>query len=847
MSGSRRALALALLLVAGTLFVAALALADGRRIVLPPQSLLVPDADPRAGADAGAGADPRAGADTGALRVVQLSRGDPLHEAGLRNGDLVVGLDGRPLGGQTGLDRGLRAHRPGDVAVFRVLREDRFLDLPVTLRENLTPLRLVQVVLPIVVLLSLGLGVFLLRHRAPGMWIYLLASLVPSLYVARGATGLAADVPAASLVLLVYMLFALFNGALMLHFFLTFPRRGPVQRRLLPFLFFAYAVAALTAARFLLPAFVPSAQPWTGGPRGTAALLALYAGTEIVCLVVSMVSVVATWRAAPPGSREQRQAAILFAGLALALAFYAGLYELPRLLTGLPLISQQALGAMTLIVPGSVALAIVWHRMFDINVLSWNRVVYGAASAAVALLYIALCGAAGALLQRFAPAAGFASVAVVVALFAIAVHPLRARADRFVDRVFYRKRYDYRRALAEIAARLAGLLDRREAGLFLRLRIDALLGPSWLDIVVRRPGGEGLEHLDAPAAPGAAATPGVAGAVGAAGTVASTVSALAPDESAALLAALAGREAPFVPDPRRWPALPVPALVAPLRTGDAAVGAILLGPRRVDVPYRIEDRDFLGTAASIAAAVFERGSLAEERSLRERLALIGAAVAAVVHELKNPLAAIKSALAVLARRVAPDDRNRELAEIAAREIDRLQDTILNVLSYVKPPRADEVSLDLAETLRQLSVVVEPDFRAAGVEVRLELEPLPCVIAGDPVRVRQALLNLLLNAREAMPRGGRIGVRLRGWDGARGEARGAEIEIADTGPGFSAEGLARAGEPFWSTKRLGTGLGLANVRRIAAEHGGEVVCANGPAGGAVVTVRLPARLSALRQA
>lgn len=101
-----------------------------------------------------------------------------------------------------------------------------------------------------------------------------------------------------------------------------------------------------------------------------------------------------------------------------------------------------------------------------------------------------------------------------------------------------------------------------------------------------------------------------------------------------------------------------------------------------------------------------------------------------------------------------------------------------------------------------------------------------------VRPRQAVLNLMLNARDAMERGGEIRVRLVRW------RDGVEIEVADEGPGMTAEALERGFEPFFTTKRLGTGLGLANVRRFAGEHGGEVAARNLSPRGAAVTLRLP---------
>jgi signal transduction histidine kinase len=168
-------------------------------------------------------------------------------------------------------------------------------------------------------------------------------------------------------------------------------------------------------------------------------------------------------------------------------------------------------------------------------------------------------------------------------------------------------------------------------------------------------------------------------------------------------------------------------------------------------------------------------------------------------------------------------------------------------------------VSLGDTLRPLVTVVDADFRAAGVEVELKTTGAESLVAGDPGHLRQMLLNLLLNAREAMPGGGRIDVSVEPWKGAGvepwkgagvepwkgaggepgGDALGVEVVVRDNGPGFSAEALLRAAEPFYSTKRLGTGLGLANVKRLVEDHGGELVLGNRPEGGAEVRLRLRA--------
>lgn len=239
--------------------------------------------------------------------------------------------------------------------------------------------------------------------------------------------------------------------------------------------------------------------------------------------------------------------------------------------------------------------------------------------------------------------------------------------------------------------------------------------------------------------------------------------------------------------------------------------------------------------ADVAGPVLERARLHEERAQQQRLAHLGAAASAVAHELKNPLAAVKSTAAVLRRRLGSHPRGAELTEIIEQEADRLHDTVVQVLSYVRPPRAVTAPVDLQALLGQLVATLETEFAAAAIRAGITVEAPDTVVWGDPNGLRQLFLNLLINAREAMPAGGAIHITIAPGDT---DTPGLTVNVDDSGEGFSDEALARAREPFFTTKPLGTGLGLANAARVAREHGGLLELANRSGGGGRVTVQLP---------
>ncbi len=167
-----------------------------------------------------------------------------------------------------------------------------------------------------------------------------------------------------------------------------------------------------------------------------------------------------------------------------------------------------------------------------------------------------------------------------------------------------------------------------------------------------------------------------------------------------------------------------------------------------------------------------------------------------------------------------------------------------MLTYVRPAHSEAIVFDLDELVGQLVKVVTPDFAASGVAVEKVTATPSATMVGDAEHLRQALLNLLMNSREAMPDGGNIRIVLAAWDNPEARTPGLEIAVEDTGVGFATESLGHAFDAFVSGKRLGTGLGLANVRRFVKEHRGEIEAVNRVECGARVSIRLPRGLEAL---
>jgi signal transduction histidine kinase len=223
---------------------------------------------------------------------------------------------------------------------------------------------------------------------------------------------------------------------------------------------------------------------------------------------------------------------------------------------------------------------------------------------------------------------------------------------------------------------------------------------------------------------------------------------------------------------------------------------------------------------------------AQEQLLhRERLAALGALAAAVAHEVRNPLGVVFNAVGMLRGNPSVDDQGRALVEMVGEEAERLNRIVTDLLGFARPA---------APSLRPepLGPIVEEAVRAAlsgsraPIETSFELSPELPAVAVDAGLVRQAVINVALNALQAMPRGGRLCVRTSASDGL------ATVEVSDTGPGIPDALRERVFEPFFTTKTRGTGLGLAIVKHVVEVHGGGVEVALVPSGGTRLSLRFP---------
>jgi PAS domain S-box-containing protein len=277
---------------------------------------------------------------------------------------------------------------------------------------------------------------------------------------------------------------------------------------------------------------------------------------------------------------------------------------------------------------------------------------------------------------------------------------------------------------------------------------------------------------------------------------------------------------------------------AELALAQALASELALGIENAEVYLetrrRAEELGVLQESLRLRNAELERAQ--QQIATQERLAALGELSAIVAHEVRNPLGVIFNSLGTLRRLLRPQGDARVLLDIVGEEADRLNRIVGDLLDFARPstPVLRPEPLDrVVDDAVQAALAQRPP----GIELVREADPALAEVPVDARLVRQAVINLAVNAVQAMPRGGRLTVRTR-LAGDR-----AVLEVADTGTGIPPEVRPRIFEPFFTTKASGTGLGLAVVKRILDGHGGEVAVSGGPGGGTVFQLRFPANMGA----
>lgn len=895
----------------------------------------------------------------GDVTAKQIAPGSPASRHDVRPGDVVVAINGAEVQSVQDVTDALHAAKAGDRVTYGIFRYDSERPVTVTLEPvpgGSLPHYFMLASVGIFALL-IGAGVRLQRPDNQAtlhfFWLTVAFFAVMSLSFAGRLDTLDwviywGDV--AGMLLL---------PPLFLHFALMFPERsdswvrGDTGRKLLPLLYLPAVLLAASRVSVIIP-------------RGRESLLlpgviTVVEQIELLYLAAGLLAGLAVMVRALGRVRSvtaRRQLRWIVWGTAFGAAPFVVLYAVPFAL-GFDYAKRFELTAMLLgLVPLAFASAIVRYRLMDVEVIIKRGLVYSAASMAIIAIYAILWRAAGVLSSdqdARNPLIAFLATAVVVLLS----RPVKNAIQTGLDHLYYRDRYNYRRALVGFARdlnsdldlfRLSERLVHRVTETLLVDRMALLLAPISTgrddefvtiahsgfagdppalqrasDVGTRLVSGHTLT-LDEPLAllrvdarelefwrqsgihyfvPCVSKEGTIA--VMALGRKASSEP--LSSEDMALLAAVAAQAATALENGRLYRQLRMKAeeldrmrefsenILESLNDGLVVLNRedrVVRWNRRIEELYGVRheqavDRrineifddvffDTLRAARSESpdgAAVYRvplmtrheparrvlinlattplrdsdgaiagtivviedisaRVQLEEQLQISEKMASLGLLAAGVAHEVNTPLTGISSYTQMLLQGADADDPTTKVLEKIERQTFRAAKIVNGLLNLARPAQVDSGPVDINGVVNDVLSLLEHQFKTGSIQVRKELASTSPTVQGIEYKLQQVFLNLFLNARDAMPKGGWLSIATRiGVDEAA-------IEIADTGSGIPADHLSRIYDPFFTTKDIGkgTGLGLSITYGIVQEHGGTITCDSSPGHGTRFTLTLP---------
>jgi PAS domain S-box-containing protein len=902
----------------------------------------------------------------------QIAPASPAAAAQLHPGDILEAIDGVPVNGPADVIAALHKASSGDRLNYTVLRTATTELLTLTVAPIPSGARGLYYVLAAVGIFALLVGT-VVRFRRPDnqatlhfFWLSVAFFGMLAFSFAGRLDGLDWVIYWADVVC------TLLLPPLIVHFALVFPERPDswahtdAGRTALPFLYLPGVLLGAARVAVLLRADRQGAV--------LSDVVTLVERGELICLGIGLVAGLAIMIRALGRARSvtaRRQLRWIVGGTAFgAVPFVCG-YALPFALGFTPWRGADLTAVLLGVVPLAFASAIVRYRLMDVEVIIKRALVYAAAVAAVAAIYAVLLRFAGyAFLSRSdSPNPVIAMLATLVVV--LLSRPVKNAIQTALDRVYYRDRYDYRRALVGFARDLNSDLDllRLSERLVHRVMETLVVDRMALMLAPAAPGRDGdfvtIAHIGFAGSPPALPRGSEAGARLIAGHTLSlddpmagrridtgeidfwresgihyfvpcvskegTIAVMAlgrkasseplSSEDMALLAAVAAQAATALENGRLYRQLTVKAdelermrefsenILESLNDGLAVVNRddrIVRWNRRLEelygvrhehavgrrldeilepgflevlraagrespegaafyrvplvprhdgarpllvnvatTPLRDSDGAIAGTIV-IIEDISARVQLEEQLQISEKMASIGLLAAGVAHEVNTPLTGISSFTQMLLEGAEPDDPKTKVLEKIERQTFRAAKIVNGLLNLARPAHTDSAAVDLNAVINDVLALLEHQLRTGRIQVRKELSATPLLVQGIEYKLQQVFLNLLLNARDAMPRGGWLTVMTR--DGAGGAAM---VEIADTGSGIPPDQLSRIYDPFFTTKAIGkgTGLGLSITYGIVQEHGGTINCDSAIGQGTRFSLTLPlaARSTAVAQA
>ena len=473
------------------------------------------------------------------------------------------------------------------------------------------------------------------------------------------------------------------------------------------------------------------------------------------------------------------------------------------------------------------ALAIVKYRLVDIHFIIRGGILYSLLSGLVLVIYVLFIKNVCDILAKKFETTSLLLESTFVLVLVFLLRPLERKVEEFIDRFFYRERYLFRLKFFEFTRSLLDLLD-------LPTLLEATVNFISQALIVDQVGIWILEgESDSYRLFGQRGIPWEKP---------------FPQDSPLIVYLRKSERAVELEYIKNIGSLQAEvreiiaarsSLIIPLQGEEGLLGFILVGDKRDGKKFTIMEIEALEALAPAVAMAISRALLYQDLKKKdhqmmqsEKLAALGEMAASFVHGIRNPLGIILGSAETLRRRM-PEPVQSEMIQFISEESERINHMLTSFLGFAKPKAPTFREVDLKDILERTMDLITTPARNQQVQIQKEYPEGKVLMFLDPEQIREALVNLEINALEAMPRGGRLRIVL-----TRKENTDVIIRISDTGVGIPSGQESKIFDPFFTTKEQGTGLGLSIVHSVVKNHGGTISVMNNDGKGTTFILALP---------
>ena len=283
------------------------------------------------------------------------------------------------------------------------------------------------------------------------------------------------------------------------------------------------------------------------------------------------------------------------------------------------------------------------------------------------------------------------------------------------------------------------------------------------------------------------------------------------------------------------------AVCVPMILDEHLVGLIALGEKANKDMFFISDLRVLGTLATEVALAVKYRRMEDQILRKNKLIELGTIAAGVAHEIRNPLASIRTFAQLLPSKIDDPEFKNEFSKLVLKDVDRITKVVESMLAFARPAQITIAEHSASELVEEAVLLVQPRLKSKRIELTKQFHERP-VLRVDKQQILQVLVNLLNNATDVLPEKGKIriatGIAALEDENGNGTRQMAVIEVADNGPGIPTAVRNRLFDPFFTTKKEGTGLGLSISQKIVRDHGGLITVSSIEGKGTTFQVNLP---------